>query len=613
MASAKFLTKLESLAPEAVVSPSSTRHGAQFYSEDIFLIDALSRFLGPPLAAGDGVIVIATAPHRRELERNLRENGLDLSVALQQGRCAMLDAAETLASFMDGGLPDPRRFVELIGNLIQRTKAAAGGGDRQIFAFGEMVALLWEEGNAEAAIQLERLWNDVASSHDFHLRCAYPIKGFAKQEHTEAFLKICGEHTAIFPAEGHLLDEDRQRIIAQLQQKAAALENEIAQRLEIEKKLTILAAIVESSEDGIASKDLNGIVISWNAAAERIFGYRESEIVGRSITLIIPPELQQDEARILAKIRRGERIEHFETVRVAKDGRRIDVSLTVSPVKDADGTVIGAAKVVRDISQRKRTEEALRRAESLAATGQLAATIAHEINNPMQALSNLLALVSYRTSLDDKTRQLVALADGELTRMSHITRQMLSFYRESTSPAAVKVTEVLEDVLELFVMRLRSNRVMLERRYEFTGEIRGFAMELGQLFANLLSNAIEAVGDKGRIYVHVAPRREWSKPEREGVQVVIADSGPGIARELHQQIFEPFFTTKAEKGTGLGLWVVRGIVAKHGGSIRMRSSTKPGRSGTVFSLFLPLQVDISVLSPEATLDAATTLEPKSLT
>jgi two-component system, chemotaxis family, CheB/CheR fusion protein len=375
-------------------------------------------------------------------------------------------------------------------------------------------------------------------------------------------------------------------------------EAEMASRSETEIQASRLAAIVESSDDAIASKDLNGIVTSWNASAERIFGYKAEEIIGKPITLIIPPELRSDEDMILGKIARGERIHHFETVRLTRSGERIDVSLSISPVRNASGKVVGASKIVRDITDRKRTEEALRRAEKLAATGQLAASIAHEINNPMQALTNLVALISYKTSLDETTRQLVSLAETEVKRMAHIVRQMLSFYRESPRPASVKITEVLEDAFELFMMRMSSNQIKVERRYEFTGEVYGFPVELRQLFANLISNAIEAIGTKGHIYIHVAPWREPVKPERQGVRVVIADNGLGIRPEFRKRIFEPFFTTKAEKGTGLGLWVVKGIVSRHEGSIRMRTCTDPGRSGTIFSVFLPLQTPPQAEFPE---------------
>ncbi|HTK94419.1 MAG TPA: PAS domain S-box protein [Terriglobales bacterium] len=351
-----------------------------------------------------------------------------------------------------------------------------------------------------------------------------------------------------------------------------------------------LAAIVTSSEDAIVSKDLNGIVTSWNTAAERIFGFTAEEMVGQSILRVIPRELHPDEDVILGKIRRGERVEHFETERMHKDGHRIQVSLTISPVKDASGRIVGAAKVARDISDQRRSEEALRRAEKMAATGQLAASIAHEINNPMQALANLLALIGYRTSVDDQTRELVALAQSELTRMSHIARQMLSFYRETPAPVSLKITELLEDVLEVVATRSRANQIRIIREYETKGEVYGFPVELRQLFANLVMNAVEAIGQKGVLRIRVAIGKEWSGKGRDGIRVIIADSGTGIPEELRRHIFEPFFTTKEAKGTGLGLWVAQGVLDKHHGSVRLRSHAGPGRTGTVLSVFLPAGV-----------------------
>ena len=380
--------------------------------------------------------------------------------------------------------------------------------------------------------------------------------------------------------------EDRMRNVAHLQPRAMTLESGIGQRHDAEIiEMQKLAAIVASSDDAIVSKDLNGIVSSWNAGAERIFGFTAEEMVGESITKIIPLEYRQDEDMILGKIRRGERVDHFETVRLNKDGRRIDVSVTVSPVKDGTGRVVGAAKIARDISERRRTEDALRRTEKLAATGQLAASIAHEINNPMQALSNLLALISYRTTLDENTRQLVALAESELYRMSHISRQMLSFYRESAAPVPVDLHAVLEDVLELFAMRMRANGIRVERRYQDVAAIHAFPVEMRQLFGNLIGNAIEAVGERGRVVLRV--REERTARSGRGVRVTIADNGSGIAPERRARIFEAFYTTKAERGSGLGLWVAKGIVAKHEGQMRFRSGTRAGKSGTVFSVFLP--------------------------
>lgn len=386
--------------------------------------------------------------------------------------------------------------------------------------------------------------------------------------------------------------------IVALQQQIASLQAELSECRQAEKTTTMLAAIVESCDDAIASKDLNGIVTSWNASAERIFGYRADEIIGRPVTTIIPPELHADEDEILQKIRRGERIQHFETVRLTKSGERIHVSLTISPVRDADGRIIGAAKVARDITERKRSEEALLRAEKLAATGQLASIIAHEINNPMQALANIIALLSSQDCLDDRARHLISLADAELSRMSHIARQMLSFYRQSARAVPVRVAEIMDHALQLFETRLQLKRIRLQRRYEFSGELDLYPVEVGQLFANLVGNAVEATRPGGQIQVRIRAGQDRKDSERHGVRITIADNGCGIPSQVRHHIFEPFFTTKAERGTGLGLWVVKGIVAKHGGNIHAKSSTAPGRAGTVFSVFLPeVALEISSAQP----------------
>ena len=172
------------------------------------------------------------------------------------------------------------------------------------------------------------------------------------------------------------------RSVAHWQQKALALESEMERRKQAEIAARKLAAIVESSDDAIASNDVNGIVTSWNAAAERIFGYAAEEMIGQPINMIVPPELHAEEECILARIRRGERVDHYETIRLTKSGKKIDISLRVSPLQDDRGQVIGATKIARDITAQKRMEEALRSAEKLAVAGRMALTLAHEINNP---------------------------------------------------------------------------------------------------------------------------------------------------------------------------------------------------------------------------------------
>ena len=360
---------------------------------------------------------------------------------------------------------------------------------------------------------------------------------------------------------------------------------DITSRKEAEQALRRLAAIVESSDDGIVGKDLNGIVTSWNPGAEKMFGYSANEIIGRPITTIIPAELHEDERRILKTIGRGERVEHFETMRLTKSGERIDVSLTISPVRDAAGRVIGAAKTARDITQLKKTEQALRMTERLASVGRMAATVAHEINNPLEAVTNLVYLAKGVAARDD-LRDYLNTIEEELNRISHITKHTLGFYRETIAPSAVRVGEMLTPVIFLLGMRLRNKGIEIRPEIRQDPEIYAVAGEIRQLMANLLSNSIDAVDPGGLIRIRTQENR-LNGQNPSGIRITIADSGRGIPPSARSKLFEPFFTTKQDVGTGLGLWVCMNIVHKHHGSIRVKSSTIPGRSWTVFSVFLP--------------------------
>jgi PAS domain S-box-containing protein len=349
----------------------------------------------------------------------------------------------------------------------------------------------------------------------------------------------------------------------------------------------LLSAIVESSEDAIISKDLRGTVTSWNAAAERVFGYRAEEMIGRPIITIIPPELHPDEDRILATIARGERIEHFETVRVAKDGERVDVSLTISPIKDEKGIIVGAAKIARDITLRRKTEQALHTTERLASVGRLAATVAHEINNPLEAVINLVYLARHSDN-PSEVKPYLAAAEEELVRVSHLTKQTLGFYRSSQTAIPIRLGSMVKSLASVFSSRVRNKEIDFQSQFRHDPEIVGIPSELRQLIANLISNSIDAVPRRGRVRVRLSCGREKRAERREGVRLTVADSGPGIPRAVRARLFEPFFTTKKDVGTGLGLWVCKGIVEKHHGQIRVKSRRDNGKSGTVFSVFLPL-------------------------
>ena len=339
---------------------SAPEHFVQFYESEAFLISALSEFIGAGLGSGDTCIVVATKQHRESLDERLKANGLDLASSNVQSRYITLDAAEVLAKFMVDGLPEPGRFNEIVGGHVTR----AAETRHRVRIFGEMVALLWAEGNQTAAIQLEDLWNDLGRAHPFSLFCAYPMQDFDGDLYSARFSEICHQHTRVIPAESYIeLDDpdERLRVITLLQQKANSLEVEVRERRRAEQALLHLAAIVESSDDAILSKDLDGIVTSWNAAAERIYGYSADEIVGRPVTLLFLPDRQDEFTQIMDRIRRGERVDHFETTRVRKDGAHLLVSVTVSPVKNSAGVIIGASAIARDITAQKQLEAKFRR------------------------------------------------------------------------------------------------------------------------------------------------------------------------------------------------------------------------------------------------------------
>ena len=344
-----------------------------------------------------------------------------------------------------------------------------------------------------------------------------------------------------------------------------------------------LAAIVDSSDDAIVSKDLTGMVTSWNSCAERTFGYTAEEMIGRSITTIIPPELHEDERRILATIARGERIEHFETVRMKKSGERIDVSLTVSPIKDDQGRLIGAAKIARDITQRKRTERALQTTEKLASVGRLAATVAHELNNPLEAVTNFIFLAQTTDGLPGTAKEYLTLADRELERVSHIAQQTLGFYRDTSAPTFVDIRASLDDVLRVFDSKLRYKSLRTDLKTEPGLKIEALGGEVRQVFSNLISNAIDASPRSGVIKVHAKTVLKHGEPY---AQITFADCGCGIPDRLKASIFNPFFTTKSNVGTGLGLWVSKSLVEKHRGHIAFRTALD---KGTAFTVQFPLR------------------------
>jgi PAS domain S-box-containing protein len=346
-----------------------------------------------------------------------------------------------------------------------------------------------------------------------------------------------------------------------------------------------LAAIIESADDAIISKDLQGVVTSWNQAACRIFGYTAEDMIGRSIRLLIPETLQYEEEDILTKLRAGQRIDHYETTRIRKDGKMLDVSVTISPINDGKGRVIGASKIVRDISDRKRIEQVLIQSEKLAVTGRMAATIAHEINNPLESVMNLIFLARQAVPPGDKAHQYLLTAESELNRVAQIAQQTLGYYRGPSTPVTVDLHELIETVLTVYHSKLCASKISIERQFGDLQKIVAIKGELVQVLSNLIANAVDAMTDGGALHLST---RMASTAFGDGIELIIRDEGAGIDPKHLDKIYDPFFTTKGERGTGIGLWVSRQLVEKRGGRITIASSTDAADSGTSATIFLPV-------------------------
>lgn len=353
---------------------------------------------------------------------------------------------------------------------------------------------------------------------------------------------------------------------------------------------TLLTAIVEDSDDAIFSKTTNGVILTWNKAAEAMYGYRPDKIIGQNVSILLPPDRPNEVKEILERLQRGERLQHFETTRKTKDGRILNVSLTISPVRDANGNVIAASTIARDITQTKQAEEALRNSERFVIAGRMAATIAHEINNPLETVTNIVYLLGKNQNLDEIARGYLKVADEELRRVGQITRATLGLYRDrDTSPTQVNLVGLLETILMLYQRQLQTVGAKVETRFRSAGMLRGVSGELRQVFSNLIANAIDALEKTGtRICLRVHDVMD-SRQQRAGLKVTVADDGAGMSPQTVSNLFQAFYTTKGSKGTGVGLWVSQGIVAKHNGWIRVKSRTG-AHHGTCFVVFLPKEM-----------------------
>jgi PAS domain S-box-containing protein len=365
---------------------------------------------------------------------------------------------------------------------------------------------------------------------------------------------------------------------------------------------------IRSIGDAVIACDADAKVSFMNLVAQQLTGWSEEQAKGKTLHQVFPIFNEETRAPVenpVDKVRRLGTVVGLanHTFLVARDGTEVCIDDSGAPIRDSSGKMIGVVLVFRDITERRMSEGALMRAEKLAAAGRLAATVAHEVNNPLEGLTNLV-YIARRTDSLDEARHLLSQAESELARIAHITRQSLGFYRETTTPAHFQPASVVRDVADFYSSRARNQGVTFVVEAETEREVLGNSGELRQILSNLLANSLDACAHGSTIRIQARPAIDPRNPSSIGVRITIADTGFGIPSEHLDNIFEPFFTTKKDTGTGLGLWVSRELVQKHGGTLRVRSRTEKPRSGTLFSIFLPNQGRFQTIDSFSTNDHA---------
>jgi PAS domain S-box-containing protein len=343
--------------------------------------------------------------------------------------------------------------------------------------------------------------------------------------------------------------------------------------------------------DAVIATDAEGAVTYLNPLAEDLIGLKLPEVKGQRIEQVFPIFNEQTHERVenpVAKVMEQGVIVGLanHTVLQHRDGRLIPIEDSAAPIRDSRDNLIGVVLVFRDATQERKTQETLRESEKLAAAARMSATVAHEINNPLEAVGNLIYLAKRTLAMPPDAAEYLDVAEQELERVSHIARKTLGFYREFRVPEMIDIEELIEYVLRMHANRLEAKRIHLDRQFGHCPRVKGLPGELKQAVSNLISNAAEAVDYNGTVRVKLGC---VDMPAGTFIQIWVEDNGPGIAREYRERIFEPFFTTKKDVGTGLGLWLTKEIIDRHKGTIDIPIPMNGSLGGAVFNVLLPVE------------------------
>jgi PAS domain S-box-containing protein len=346
---------------------------------------------------------------------------------------------------------------------------------------------------------------------------------------------------------------------------------------------------LSSIAEGVIATDHQGLISFLNPVAERLTGTKLEEAKGKKIYDVFPIFNEATNSPVENPVEKVLTLGVVvglanHTVLRHREGHLIPIEDSAAPITDDSGNLIGVVLVFRDASNERSLQEVLRRTEKLAAAARLAATVAHEINNPLEAVGNLIFLARTNSDASEAVEQHLKMAEQELARVSHITRQTLGFYRESTLPSRVDIPTVVEQTLTVYATKLQQKQIRLHLSLQECPPINGFAGEIQQLVSNIISNAIDALPFNGTLKIDSSTTKLVTN---EAIKLQIEDDGPGISAENLKRIFEPFFTTKKDVGTGLGLWVCKEIAERHGGTVEAKSNNQNGSTGAVFTILLP--------------------------
>lgn len=563
-----------------------SEHFVQFYDKDSFLLETVGAYIGAGLRQGESAIVIATKAHRDALADILRLDGQDPDKASALGQYFCHDAAETLSKFMVADAPDAALFHQVVGDLVRR--ATAGG--RSLRAFGEMVALLWQEGNGGAAIRLEELWNELLKEQCFSLFCAYPMGGFAGEANGSPFTHICKAHARVIPAESYTANagvEERLRSITILQQKASSLEIEIARRKEMENALARrereLSDFLQNATEGIHQVAPDGTILWANKAELELLGYSADEYIGRNIRLFhADPKLIAD---ILDRLGRGEELHDYESQLKHKDGSLRYVSINSSVYWEGDRFAytrcftrdITARKQASDILEQTVAERTAQLRETVAELEAFSYSISHDMRAPLRAMQGYskALLEDYQGQFPPEAFHFLERIEASAKRLDTLILDILAYSKIAKGQIELRPIELgplLEEVIEQHpeLQKCRNHISIVQP----LPAVLGHEACLSQCLTNVIENALKFVAPG------TVPNVVIDSEVLDGkVRVRVSDKGIGIAPEHYDRIFQIFGRVYSEKqypGTGIGLAIAKKAVTRMGGEIGFTSQVGQG-------------------------------------